>query len=148
MSATEGELRKSSAQRKRKGPPKRALHPATEATGGTGVRLCPPLTTTTAAPEGTQRSGREIQATARQAPNTVGSVMGARVRLDKETRLLLERIAPEFGGREATVGEALRRLAADHDRKQALSDFLEAWEAEAGPLSPDEVSALAERHGL
>ncbi len=74
--------------------------------------------------------------------------MGARVRLDKETRLLLERIAPEFGGREATVGEALRRLAADHDRKQALSDFLEAWEAEAGPLNPDEVSALAERHGL
>ncbi len=70
------------------------------------------------------------------------------MRLDNETRLLLERMAPEFGGRAATAGEALWRLAADHDRKQALSDFLEAWEAEAGPLSPDEVSALAERHGL
>ncbi len=74
--------------------------------------------------------------------------MRARVRLDEETRTLLERIAPELGGREATVREALHRLAADHDRKQALSDFLEAWDTEAGPLSPDEVSALAERCGL
>lgn len=80
--------------------------------------------------------------------NTVGGVMRARVRLDKETRRLLERIAPEFGGREATVGEALRRLAADHDRKQAVRAFFDEWEAAEGPLSEEEVSAMGERHGL
>jgi hypothetical protein len=74
--------------------------------------------------------------------------MRTKVRLDEETRLLIERLASEFDGREATAREALRRLAADHDRKQALSDFLEEWEAEAGPVSPDEVAAMAKRYGL
>ena len=75
-------------------------------------------------------------------------MLKATVRLDAEDRQLLERLAPESGGREATVREALRRLAADHDRKQALSDFFEEWDAEAGPVSPDEVAAMAKRHGL
>lgn len=48
LSGSEGEIRKPSVRPKRKGPPKRALHPATEAAGGTVVRLWPPLTTTTA----------------------------------------------------------------------------------------------------
>lgn len=72
----------------------------------------------------------------------------ARVRLDEETRLLLERIAPEFGGRAATVRGALRRLATDHDRKEAVRAFFDEWEATEGPLSEEEVSAMGERHGL
>ena len=72
----------------------------------------------------------------------------ARVRLDKETRRLLERIAPEFGGREATVREALRRLATDHDRKEAVRAFFDEWEAAEGPLSDEDLSAMGERHGL
>ena len=68
--------------------------------------------------------------------------------LGKESRQLLDRLAPEFGGREATMREALQRLAADHDRKRALSDFFEEWEAETGPVSPDDVATMAKRHGL
>ena len=72
----------------------------------------------------------------------------ATVRLDAEDQQLLERLAPVFGGRAATVREALQRPAADHDRKEALSAFFEEWEAESKPLSPDEVAAIAERCGL
>ena len=72
----------------------------------------------------------------------------ATVRLYDEDCQLLERLAPKFGGRAAAVHEALQRLAADQDRKESLSAFLEAWEAEDGPLTEEEVSAMAERYGL
>ena len=70
------------------------------------------------------------------------------VRLEKEERQILERLAPTFGGKEATVREALQRLAADQDRREALSAFLNEWEAEDGPLSDQEIAAMAERYGL
>ena len=57
-------------------------------------------------------------------------MLQATVRLDAEDRQLLD------------------QLAADHDRKQALHDFFEEWEAEAGPASPDKVAAMAKRRGL
>ena len=72
----------------------------------------------------------------------------ATVRLDTEDRQLLERLAPEFGGKTATVREALQRLAADQDRKEALSAFLAEWAAEDGPATEEEVSAMAKRCGL
>ena len=72
----------------------------------------------------------------------------ATVRLDAQDQQLLERLAPVFGGRAATVREALQRLAADHDRREAVEAFFEKWAAESGPLSPDEVAAIAERCGL
>ena len=74
--------------------------------------------------------------------------MRARVRLDKEDRLPLERIAPKFGGREATVGEALRRLATDHDCTGAFDAFPKAWDEEDGPLGEEEIAAVAKRCGL
>ena len=83
-----------------------------------------------------------------RASNTVVDVAKATVRLYDEDRQLLERLAPKFGGKAATVHEALQRLAADQDRKESLSAFLEAWEAEDGPLTEEEVSAMAERYGL
>ena len=57
--------------------------------------------------------------------------MKATVWLAKEDRRLLERLAPKFGGRAATVREALRRLAADHDRKEAFDAFTQAREGES-----------------
>ncbi|WP_419921177.1 hypothetical protein [Candidatus Poriferisodalis sp.] len=64
------------------------------------------------------------------------------------TQRLLARLAPKFGGRAATVHEALQRLAADQDRKESHSAFLEAWEAQDGSLTEDEVSAMAKCYGL
>ena len=55
----------------------------------------------------------------------------ATVWLAKEDRQLLERLAPKFGGRAATVREALRRLAADHDRKEAFGAFTQAREGDS-----------------
>ncbi|WP_420443039.1 hypothetical protein [Candidatus Poriferisodalis sp.] len=70
------------------------------------------------------------------------------VRLDDEERQILERLAPKFGGKTATVHEALQRLASDHDRKVAFDAFMKAWEEEEGPLSDQEISAMAKRCGL
>ena len=83
-----------------------------------------------------------------RASNTVGVVAKATVRLYDEDRQLLERLAPKFGGRAATVHEALQRLAADQNRKEALSEFLAEWAAEDGPATEEEVSAMAKRYGL
>ena len=80
-----------------------------------------------------------------RASNTVGVVAKATVRLYDEDRQLLERLAPKFGGRAATVHEALQRLAADQDRKEALSAFLAEWAQESGPPDEQAVAAMAER---
>ena len=95
-----------------------------------------------------RRSSREIQATGRTAPNTVETVAKTTVRLDDEQRQLLERLAPKFGGQAATIREALQRLAADQDRQESFDAFLQAWEEEDGPLSNEEIAAVAKRCGL
>ena len=70
------------------------------------------------------------------------------MRLGQEERQILERLAPKFGGREAMVREALQRLAADEDRREALDAFLAEWAQESGPPDADEVAAMTERYGL
>ena len=70
------------------------------------------------------------------------------VRLDDEDGQLLDRLAPEFGGKSSAIRHALRLLAADRKRRDALNAFLEAWNAEAGPLDEDAVAAMAKRYGL
>ena len=70
------------------------------------------------------------------------------VRLDDEDEQLLDRLAPEFGGRSSAIRQALRFLAADRERRDALSSFVEAWNSEAGPVDEDAVAAMAERYGL
>ncbi|MXV87481.1 MAG: hypothetical protein F4117_09820 [Acidimicrobiales bacterium] len=72
----------------------------------------------------------------------------AAVWLPKEDRQLLERLAPKFGGRQGALREALQRLAADEDRKESFDAFLQAWEEEDGPLSNEEIAAVAKRCGL
>ena len=83
-----------------------------------------------------------------QPSNKVGRMAKATVRLDDEDCRLLDRLPPEFGGKAATVREALQRLAADQDRKEALSALLAEWALESGPPDEDAVAAMAERYGL
>lgn len=70
------------------------------------------------------------------------------VRLDDEDEALLDLLAPEYGGRSSVIRQALRSLAADRKRQNALRSFLEEWAAEEGSLDENEVSAMAERYGL
>ena len=80
--------------------------------------------------------------------HTVDGMAKRTVRLDDEHRQLLERLAPTFDGTTATVREAMRRLAADQDRREALNDFLAEWARESGPPDEEAVAAMAERYGL
>lgn len=70
------------------------------------------------------------------------------IRLDAEDKRILDKLTPEFGSRSNAIRHALRMLAADRERREALNSFLEAWDAEAGPLDEDEVAAMAQRYGL
>ncbi len=46
------------------------------------------------------------------------------VRLDDEDEALLDMLAPEYGGRSSAIRQALRNLAADRRRQDALRSFL------------------------
>ena len=70
------------------------------------------------------------------------------VRLDDEDEALLDMLAPEYGGRSSAIRQALRNLAAERKRRNALSAFLAAWDAEEGPIQEDDVAAMAEQYGL
>jgi len=70
------------------------------------------------------------------------------VRLDDEDEALLDKLAPEYGGRSSAIRQALRDLAASRQRQRDLSSFLAEWDAEAGPLDDDEITAMAQRYGL
>ena len=75
-------------------------------------------------------------------------MLKAIVWLNAEDRQRLERLAPVFGGRKAALHEALRRLADEEDRKEAFDAFLKAWDEEDGPLTDEEIAAVATRCGL
>jgi predicted transcriptional regulator len=70
------------------------------------------------------------------------------VRLDDEDEALLDMLAPEFGGRSSAIRQALRNLAADRRRQDALRSFVAEWDAEQGPTNEDEIAAMANRYGL
>jgi Arc/MetJ-type ribon-helix-helix transcriptional regulator len=70
------------------------------------------------------------------------------VRLDREDEALLDMLAPEYGGRSSAIRQALRNLAADRRRQDALRSFLAEWDAEAGPTDDQEIAAMADRYGL
>ena len=74
-----------------------------------------------------------------------------------ETRIALMSIRPQFAAaildgskrvESSAIRLALRLLAADRQRRDALNAFLEAWNAEAGPLDEDAVAAMTKRYGL
>ncbi len=70
------------------------------------------------------------------------------VRLDDEDDALLGMLAPEYGGRSSATREALRHLAADRRRQNALRSFVDEWDADEGPTDEHDVAAMAERYGL
>jgi predicted transcriptional regulator len=70
------------------------------------------------------------------------------VRLDDEDEALLDLLAPEYGGRSSAIRHALRNLAADRKRQNALRSFLAEWDAGEGPIDEDDVAAMAQRYGL
>lgn len=70
------------------------------------------------------------------------------VRLDNEDEALLDMLAPEYGGRSSAIRQALRHLAADRRRLNALRSFVAEWDSEEGPIDDQEVAAMAERYGL
>ncbi|HSL59746.1 MAG TPA: hypothetical protein VK866_17995 [Acidimicrobiales bacterium] len=70
------------------------------------------------------------------------------VRLDDEDEALLDMLAPEYGGRSSAIRHALRTLAADRRRHDALSSFLADWDAESGPIDEEAIGAMADRYGL
>lgn len=70
------------------------------------------------------------------------------VRLDDEDDAILDELAPEYGGRFSVIRHALRFLAADRRRQDALRSFLADWDAEDGPVNDHDINAMAERHDL
>ena len=70
------------------------------------------------------------------------------VRLDRDDDALLDSLAPEFGGRSSVIRHAIRTLAADRRRHDALLEWLDTWGADSGPLEEDEIAAMTERYGL
>lgn len=70
------------------------------------------------------------------------------VRLDAEDEALLDMLAPEYGGRSSVIRQALRNLAADRRRQDALRSFLTEWDTETGPIDDKSIAAMADRYGL
>ncbi|MDY7102937.1 MAG: type II toxin-antitoxin system ParD family antitoxin [Actinomycetota bacterium] len=70
------------------------------------------------------------------------------VRLDDEDDAILDMLAVEYGGRSSVIRHALRSLAAERRRQDALRSFLADWDAEAGPVDAHEIDAMVERFDL
>ena len=70
------------------------------------------------------------------------------VRLDNEDKAILAKLAAELGGASGAIRHALRVLHTDLERRKAFDAFLEAWDAEAGPVDEEAITAMAERYGL
>ena len=70
------------------------------------------------------------------------------VRLDGEDEALLDLLALEYGGRSSAIRQALRNLAADRRRQDALRAFVAEWDANAGTISNEDIAAMTDRYGL
>lgn len=70
------------------------------------------------------------------------------VRLDDEDDAILDMLAGEYGGRSSVIRHALRALAADRSRQEAFRAFIAEWDADDGPVSAEEMDAMADRYGL
>jgi Arc/MetJ-type ribon-helix-helix transcriptional regulator len=70
------------------------------------------------------------------------------VRLNSTEEQTLDELAEVYGGRSNALREGLRLLAATKRQQAALSEMLHDWEAEAGPVDEEAVTAMADRYGL
>lgn len=70
------------------------------------------------------------------------------VELDPHDEAALDRLAARFGSRAAAIQAAIRHLAAEQSRTDALDEFLDSWAEERGPVDEAAVRASIERFGL
>ena len=70
------------------------------------------------------------------------------VRLDADDEQLLDKLAASFGGRSNAIRTALRNLAEDVDRHEALGAFLADWQRDAGSVNEADVEAMSGRYNL
>ncbi len=77
-----------------------------------------------------------------------GCVSTTTVRLDPDDEQLLDKLAISFGGRSNAIRMALRGLAENVDRLEALGAFLAEWELAAGPVDETQVDAMTRRYKL
>ena len=70
------------------------------------------------------------------------------VRLDADDEQLLDQLAKVYGGRSNTIRQALRQLSERAARRQSLTELLDDWTAESGPVDESAVAAAADRFGL
>lgn len=70
------------------------------------------------------------------------------VRLSPEEEAALDKLAERFGGRSGAIRHAVRQLAAEQTRQEALQRALDEWEAERGAVNEDAVTQAIQRFGL
>ncbi|HWB70848.1 MAG TPA: hypothetical protein VG452_01410 [Egibacteraceae bacterium] len=70
------------------------------------------------------------------------------VRLSPEEEEALDRLAQRYGGRSGAIRHAVRWLAAEQARQDALQQALDEWETERGPVDEEAVAAAIRRFGL
>lgn len=81
-------------------------------------------------------------------PCYIGAMSTTTVRLDEDDEALLDMLAPEYGGRSSALRQALRNLAADRLRQDALHSFVADWDTSEGPIDDADIAAMAHRYGL
>lgn len=70
------------------------------------------------------------------------------VRLDPDEEHTLDELAEIHGGRSNALRVGLRLLAAENERRTALTELLVDWADEVGPVDDEEVAAMSDRFGL
>jgi Arc/MetJ-type ribon-helix-helix transcriptional regulator len=71
--------------------------------------------------------------------------MAMSVRLDADEEAMLDALAGRFGSQSEVVRVAIRRLAAEERRRDALAEFSAAWVTEHGPFDEGELALIDER---
>jgi len=70
------------------------------------------------------------------------------VRLDADDERILDALAASYGGRSNAIRQAIRLLSARVERQRILTEFLDEWDAESGPVPDDVAEALAAHYDL
>lgn len=70
------------------------------------------------------------------------------VRLSPEDDAILDRAAQRYGSRSAAIRAVLRELDAREQRRQALKEVLDEWEADNGPVDEAGVERMAQYYGM
>jgi Arc/MetJ-type ribon-helix-helix transcriptional regulator len=70
------------------------------------------------------------------------------VRLSPEEEAALDKLAERFGGRSGAIRHAVRRLAAEQSREDALQLALDEWAADRGAVDEEAVIDAIERFGM